>query len=222
MQVIPRQIHADNGYMDPAQESHPRISAPVLTGEASGLTPEQIQALQQAKANRSRITIAVTVATFNAWSLGIFAGLSALVLPFSFSIRGLLICLGLILTARNEFRGRSLLQQLNTRAPSLLGYNQILLAAIIVGYCLWCLVDTAWGRNSFEQMVLEHPELATMLGSTGDLIRYATIAVYVLVIFLAIPYQTMMAWFYFSRNRYLQEYLDQTPKWITEAQRYAA
>ncbi|GAB4108204.1 MAG: hypothetical protein Kow00105_14550 [Phycisphaeraceae bacterium] len=208
--------------MDPAQESHPRFAAPVLTGNDSGLTPEQVRALKQAKSNRSRINLAVTIATFNAWCLGIFAALSALALPFSFSIRGLFICLGLGLTARNEFRGRTLLKQLNTRAPSLLGYNQILLAVIIVGYCLWCLVDTAWGRNAFEQMVLDHPELATMLGSTGDLIRYATIAAYILVILLAVPYQAVMAWFYFSRSRHLREYLDRTPKWITEAQRHAA
>ena len=61
-----------------------------------------------------------------------------------------------------------------------------------------------------------------MLGDPDELIRFATVIVYGSVIVLTIPYQALIAWFYFSRVKHVTQYVDQTPQWVTQMQRAAA
>lgn len=186
------------------------------------LSAEHYQALRDAKTGRKKIDFAIGVASFNGWSLGIFAALSALILPLSFSMQGLVICIGLGIVAWNEFKGRTLLRQLNPQGAQRLGYNQIALGALIVGYCVWSLLAAIFGPDAYAEVIAENPELGQVLGSTGDLYRLITVAVYGGAIVLTIPYQALMAWYYFSRARHITNYVKQTPAWVTEIHRSAA
>ena len=169
-----------------------------------------------------KIDRAIAVATFNGWSIGFFAALSALFLPLSFSLLGLLITLGLAAVAYHEFKGRRLLRALDVSGPRLLGFNQIGLGAVIVVYCLWNLVAELAGPGAYAQTIGEHPELAEVLGSTEGLYRLIVVLVYGAVIVLTIPYQALMAWYYFSRGKHMESYISQTPDWVTDLERAAA
>ncbi len=191
-------------------------------GPPTPLSDQHYQAVRDAKAKRSKIDVAIGVATFNGWSLGLFAALSGLLLLLSFSFIGLVICLGLGAVAYYEFQGRAMLRQLDARGARLLGYNQLALGALIVGYCLWSLVAALVGPSAYAEVIEENPELAQMLGSTDDLFRFGAVIVYGMGIVLTIPYQALVAWFYFSRAKHVTHYVNQTPKWVTQMQRAAA
>jgi hypothetical protein len=192
-------------------------------GQPSGpLNQQHYEALRNAKSKRVKIDRAIAVASFNGWSIGIFAALSALFLPFSFNLLGLLITLGLGAVAYHEFKGRQLLRTLDVNAPRLLGLNQIWLGVVIIGYCIWSLVAELAGPGAYAQTIEEHPELAEILGSTQGLYRMVVVMTYSTVIVLTIPYQALMAWYYFSRHKHLVAYIDQTPHWVTDLERAAA
>lgn len=186
------------------------------------LSEQHYQALRDAKHGRRKIDFAIGVATFNGWSLGIFAALSALILPLSFSLQGLAISIGLGVVAWNEFKGRAMLRLLDPRGARRLGFNQIGLGAVIVIYCMWSLLAALFGPDAYAEIVAENPELGQILGSTGDLYRIIAVAVYGGAIVLTIPYQALMAWYYFSRARHIIHYVEKTPTWVTEIHRSAA
>lgn len=186
------------------------------------LSDQHYQAVREAKARRKKIDVAIGVATFNGWSLGLFASLSGLMLIFSFSFIGLVISAGLGAVAFYEFKGRAMLRQLDVRGTHLLGYNQLALGVLIIGYCLWSLAAVMFGPSEYAEVIAQNPELEQMLGSTDDLFRFGAMIVYGMAIVLTIPYQALMGWFYFSRAKYVTLYVDQTPQWVTQMQRAAA
>ncbi len=194
--------------------NHPASSEP--------LSEQHYREMREAKVRRKKIDVAIGVATFNGWSLGIFAGLSALILPFSISLLGVLITVGLAWVAYTEFQGRTMLRQLNPDAAKKLAYNQIALAGVIVGYCLWNIIDTVAGPGAYAEVIERNPELEQMLGGTGEVIQMLTVVVYSVVIVLTIPYQALIAWYYYSRAKHIRQYVSQTPRWVTNLQKEAA
>ncbi len=186
------------------------------------LSAEHYEQLRSAKSRRRKIDRTIAVAGFNGWSIGIFAALSALFLPLSFSLLGLLITLGLGAVAYHEFKGRRLLRALDLTGPRLLGFNQIGFGALIVAYCVWTLIAEFAGPGAYAQTIEQNPELAQVLGPTEGLYRLVVVLVYGTVIALTIPYQAFMAWYYFSRGKHLETYISQTPAWVTDVERAAA
>ena len=106
------------------------------------------------------------MATFNGWSIGIFAAMSV---PFApFSIVGFLMAVGLAVVAYNEFRGRTRLLDFDPASTALLGWNQLGLLALITGYCLWMLWTGLAGASSATAELRASPELSDALGSLGE------------------------------------------------------
>lgn len=206
-----------------AAPPEPSLGAGTPTGQAEGaLTQHHYDAMRDAKTKRAKIDFAIGVATFNGWSIGIFAALSALFLPFSFGLQSLLITLGLAAVAYHEFKGRRLLRNLDLSAPRLLGFNQIAFGAVIIGYCAWTLTTELLGPGTYAQTIEKHPELADTLGSVEGLIQLIVVLVYGSIILLTIPYQAAMAWYYFSRAPHMKRFLNETPDWVADMQRAAA
>jgi len=204
---------------NPSVVTDPSASSPSYA-EGEPLTDEHYQALRDAKVRRKKIDRAVSVASFNGWSTGVFAALSA---PFAlFSFSGFLVCLGLGVVAYHEFKGRAMLLAFDLRGPRVLGYNQIGFGALLVAYCLWSLYEALAGPNPYAQYIEADPAMANMLGGIGDLYTFGAVIVYGSVIVLTVPYQAFMAWYYFSRSKHLRDYLSQTPGWIAQAQRAVA
>ena len=193
----------------------PASSAPALGGS---LSPDHRQALLAANLRAKKIRGAIGVAAFNGWSVAVFAVLS---LPFAFgSWSSLIVVAGLGLVAYNEFRGRNGLRRFDPAAARLLGWNQLGLWALLVGYSAWSIGCAFVGPNPYEDILRSNPDVAALSpGSLGSLYITVTLAVYGGVIIAATLMQGLNAWYYFSREKHVRAYLDETPKWVVDVHR---
>lgn len=196
------------------------MSTATFTDSADGpLTRDQLRELSDAKQSAKKIRNAARVASFNGWSLGIGAALSA---PFAlFSLVGLLLTVGLAVVSFNEFRGRNRLLQFDPAAAKMLGWNQLALLAMIVVYCLWMLYAGLTGESSFVAQMEAQPELQAALGSMdemGDLYNRLVVILYSSIMAVSVVFQGVNALYYFSRRKYIQAYVRDTPEWVRDVQ----
>ncbi len=181
------------------------------------ISHEQQRELAEANLRARKVRRAAKVATFNGWSIGIFAALS---LPFAlFSVTALVMCLALAGVAYNEFRGRKLLDHFEPCAPRVLGWNQLVFMGVLIGYSLWNIYLAETGPGPFAEQVKATPELGSMLGSIDYLYTSVTLAVYGSLIVFSVIFQGLNALYYFTREKYLHSYLNQTPDWVVNLQR---
>ena len=169
------------------------------------LTETHHQALAAATQQGEPIHRAARVATFNAWTTAIIAGLSA---PFAlFGTVGLLVFATLAAVAWNEFRGRRRLLNYDPAGASILGWNQLCLLAMVTIYCLWSLYSNLWGGDSIEAQLHASPELGAAFGSLegiGDLVKPIVVLFYGAVIALSVVFQGGNAVYYFTRRKYVE------------------
>jgi hypothetical protein len=175
------------------------------------LSPEQQRQLAEANQRARKIMGAARVAAFNGWTLGSIAAAS--VLFGLFSRTALVMGLAMGFVAWNEFRGRALLRAFDPEGARLLGKNQVGLLVVIVVYCLWSIYITTTGENP------EMAEIEAMIGDISDLVTELTVMVYGAVIGLSVLFQGLNARYYFSRQRLIREYVQQTPDWVVDLQR---
>ena len=203
----------------PPQASSAHAVGSVSPGQATDqpLTPEHHTQLALAQQRRKKINRAVKVASFNAWSFAVFAGVSLLFAIFSVTslVAGFLLA-GL---AYNEFRGRRQLSQLIRLGPRTLGINQVVCCLLIALYCGFKIYSEMTGAGVYAQSIAASPEIASMLEPIEGLIQTITIATYALILIVGVAAQGLTAWYYFSRKRHLDDYLQQTPAWVLDLDR---
>lgn len=193
---------------------------PTAGGQAeAGLSPEQLQALQDAAIRAKPIQRAASVATFNYWTLGLF-GLPALLVGL-FSLPSLFVGAGLLLIAHNEHRGAKMFRQLDRRAPRMLGLNQLGLIAVLTAYGTWGVMQALTAENHYAEQIAAMPQLAPTLEPLGELYATLSILVYGGVIAFAFIFQGFNSWYYFSRAKWMRRYLHETPAWVVQTQRAA-
>ncbi len=184
---------------------------PTSDESPSPLSPQQQEALALATDRFKKILVAAKVATFNGWTFGMLGALS--ILFGLFSLTGFIVGVFLVIVARNEFRGRALIRQLEPRGAMLLAKNQIGLIGIIIAYCLWSMYSTVANPSN------ETTQLEELAGLPSGLVTELTLMAYGVVIVLTLLVQGLNARYYFVRIQQLKEYLAQTPKWIVDMQR---
>ncbi len=176
--------------------------------------------LAAAARRRQPIDRVARVASFNAWTSAILAALSA---PFAIlSLAGFLVFAALAVVAWNEFRGRRRLLDFDPAGASILGWNQLGLLGMITVYCAWALYSNLWGGDSIEAQLRANPELSAAFGSldrVGDLVKPIVVAFYGTVIALSAAFQGATALYYFSRRKYVEKYVRETPAWVIDLQR---
>ncbi len=184
------------------------------------LTESHHQALAAAARRREPIQRAARVANFNAWTTAILAALSA---PFAlFSVSGFLVFAALAAIAWNEFRGRRQLLACDPQGATILGWNQVGLLAMITIYCIWALYSNLWGSGSIEAELRANPQLSATIGSMegfSDLYRSIVVILYGSVIVLSTIFQGANALYYFSRRKYVEAYVKETPPWAIDLHR---
>lgn len=184
------------------------------------LSAEHHTQIAQAQQRRKKLNRAGKIASFNAWSFAVLAGLSV---PFALlSPSSLIGAAALGVLAWNEFRGRRHLRQLDPRGPMTLGYNQLAFCGLITLYCGYQIFKAMTGPGLYAESMDATPQLAEMLGPMQELIKTATISAYALMLIAGVAVQGGTAWYYFSRKRWLQDYLRQTPQWVIDLDRTQA
>ena len=195
-------------------------TATIASAPDGPLTLEHHQAIVVAHARAKTIRAAAKVASFNGWSTGVFAAAS--VLFVFFSLPALLITIGLGIVTYNEFRGRRLLLQFDPSGPTLLGWNQVALFAMVTVYCLWTLSAELLGNGSIGVELAAHPELAMVLGSpqkVEHLHKVLTLTIYGTVIAVSAVFQGWCALYYFRRLKLVENFVRETPEWVLNLQR---
>jgi hypothetical protein len=182
------------------------------------LTLAQRHELEEAGRRTKAIRRAAGVAAFNGWSMAILAVLSA---PFAiFSFISAVIAAGLGVLAWNELRGRRQLLAFDPQAPTLLGWNQLGLLALVSGYCVWQIVTCLFGDSEFAKEIATALELLLGSGIEFDaMLRPLMVMFYCVVIAVSVVAQGLNAWYYFSRRKHVEAYLRETPAWVIELQR---
>ncbi len=178
------------------------------------LTPEQLQELEDARARAKDILAAARVASFNAWTLGIFAGLT--ILTGLTSLPTLVLGVGMAVVARNEWRGKGLLRRFDPKGPELLYRNQIGLLVMAVAYCGWRLLAI------YAQPDPEWAQLQDLLSLEPRYIQDLMAAGYVAAILGAVVFVGLNARYYGRRAPMVAEYLRDTPGWVLDIQRASA
>ncbi|MBC8873680.1 MAG: hypothetical protein H8E44_29940 [Planctomycetes bacterium] len=195
-------------------------AATIVLASDGPLTQEHHHELALANGRAKKIRKAAGVAAFNGWVTGIFAALSA---PFAlFSFPGFFVTVGLSVIAYNEFRGRKRLLQFDSSSPTLLGWNQVGLLTLIIVYCLWTLFVGLTSAGPFAAEMEAEPELANALGSLGEfdyLYKVLVVAIYGTVIVLSAIFQGLNAFYYFTRRKHVEAYVQTTPEWVLDVQR---
>jgi hypothetical protein len=183
---------------------------------ADPLTTSHRAELAKARDRSKKIRKAARVAAFNGWTTAIIATLSA---PFAlFDATSAVITGVLVLVAYIEFRGRRCLLDFDPSAARLLGWNQIGLLATIVVYCLWMLGATL--TDSTGTLAAEMEAISDLDPSLGielqSLVKLVAIALYGGVIVLSALFQGANAIYYFTRRRYIDVFVAETPAWVRD------
>jgi hypothetical protein len=166
------------------------------------------QQLADARLGAKKLRWARGVAQADAWMIAIFAACSFICGLFG-DVSGVLIGLAMGVIAYIEFDGAGRIRRLDSSALRRLGYNQLAFATAIIVYALWSLHSSTIMTELKSQLPPDYEELAQL----------AINILYTTLIAVAIFAQGGTALYYFSRQKYMEKYVKETPGWILEMQR---
>ena len=191
------------------------LPPPLNTGPQ--FTPENLGQLQAARTDMRKLRRAVSVATFDGWTLGIFGALT--VLMGLTDPTNLVLGIAMVAAALVELRSVPRLRMLDPAIPKRLAINQLAMGAVLLLYAGWRMVVTLRsGAGELMSLAGTDPQVRQIIEPFDGLMRMVTLAVYCGMMVIAIFGQGGMALYYFSRGRHLQDYLTRTPPWIIAMQ----
>lgn len=171
-----------------------------------------------------KVRRATTVAYTDAWISAVFAGCG--ILSGCFGIDNLLIGLAMGFVAFNSFRGARGLKNLDLQAPGKLALNQLMLAAFLTLYFAYQLWGISTGKSALAQALSgsggDYKDLGDMgasLNQVQDLVTRGMYIAYASLIAGTVIVQGLTALYYAGRKKYLQAYIEQTPRWVIDLQR---
>lgn len=198
------------------------IPPPVPPGVAGDpLGPEQWQELTTALGELVGLRRVISIASFNAWTAAVLAGLSVL-LAVTDPLGGLLAAAALAVVSWNEFRGRRQLRRLNPKGSVTLGCNQLLLIALIASYGTWKILAAIHGPDPYAgqlDALRDSPAFQDLLKNLGSLHVIIAAVVYGSVIVLVSLVQGVNAVYYFAQGPRLRTHLATRPAWIIRIER---
>jgi len=205
----------------PALENAPPIpyarQIGVISGASPQLSAEHLQQLAAARAAMRKISRAMAVARFDGGTIAFGA---AITFMFSLgSISGMVIGAALGVIAFIELHSAARLKRLDPGSIRWLGLNQLALCGMLILYSLWSIYSELTGSGITGELKAVDPQLQQMMPGLDALARQMTLLVYGGVIVASLLAQGGMALYYFTRKKYLQTYLSQTPPWIVEMQK---
>jgi len=185
-----------------------------ISPTAIHLTPQQMRELAEARAAHKYVRRAITVATFDGWTIAVF-GIASCLCGIG-DIPSMVVGLGLGGLAYIELRGAAQLRRLEQSAPRRLGFNQILLGTLLAMYSIWKIYQELHGPSPFNMLSQADPHMGKKF---EDMAHSLSIAIYGCLIIFAVIAQGGAALFYFTREKYLRDYRQRTPAWILQMQK---
>lgn len=182
---------------------------------ASGpLSPQHLQQLSDAKVRAKKVRRAASIAALSGWSMLFFAVISLALAVFS-DWSAWAVGIGLLLVSLNELRGSALIRKADPSGAKVLGWNQLVLAALLVAYATWSLAS-ALRQPPTPALQSGDPTLDATLANLSSTITYALYGT-MAILGLVLPGLTSI--YYFTRARIIRSFLADTPEWIVEIMR---
>jgi len=205
-------------------------STPPVSGESPAAAPPSASPLDESQfalvQEAARTYKPIKRATWTALSSSIVTLLiGASAVPFLLiwpSFSGLLITVGLGVIGVVEFLGYRKLRKADPAAARFLATNQLAFLGLIVFYGLFQMLS--FSPEDAKAAALS-PEVRAQLGAAPDMARaidrdierwapLVTYGFYSLVIVLSLFFQGGMAYYYFTRRKFLEAFQRQTPPWV--------
>jgi hypothetical protein len=212
---LPLEGHSRNHLLYPASSPGGRAHLPGDTREElqltdpSPLSPEQKSTLAAAATRLEKVTRPARIARFNAWTIGIFGGLTIL-WGVASGGGGVLVGIALLAIAWNEMRGVRLLQAIEPEGARVLGWNQLLVAAVIAGYCVFAILGARRGPDESMRELEEAAGISSETVADLTLLIYGSVAVVVGLV------QALLARYHFRAGAAVEAFRRETPAWAIE------
>lgn len=203
----------------------------VGSGVGAPLSAENLRELGEAKRRAKKVRRAAAVAAFSGWSMAVFAALSLMFAILS-DWTAWAVGIGLAVIAWNELRGAGMLRRIEPRGARVLGWNQVALGFLIVGYAGWSLYSAARGNGVSAMLsggggsggggmagMIGDPQMEQMV---KELATTLTCVVYGSVAVVGVVVPGLTAIYYFTREAIVRRMIAGTPAWAVEAMRAAA
>lgn len=178
------------------------------------LSQQNLAELAAARQALLKIRRAVNAARIEGYTIAIFGGLS-LICGLN-SLSNILVSLPLAAVGIVEIYGADRLRRLQLTAVRLLTINQLILAALIIlyGVCKLIMECVSPGSSlgSLSDVDLQQFGDVTRTAHLIGMLLYGSIVV-------AGVFEIAMARYYHSREEILENYLAETPSWITALQK---
>jgi hypothetical protein len=177
--------------------------------------PQQLQAATNQWAKLRRLA---AYAAFDGWSLTVLGTLTLICGGYG-TAPGLLVSMALLGTGIFEIQSVGRLRRLNPNAIPHMAYNQLVLAG---GLILYAIINIIQARHGGSAMTGELQQALAMTGSDSAIDDQLTSIMqifYTALIAIALMVQGGTAIYYFSRQKFMLQYLAQTPDWIQQMQR---
>ena len=197
-------------------------SSPAAPPPASPLDESQFALVQEA----ARIYKPIKRAAWTALGSSIVTlMIGAVAVPFVLiwpSFSDILITVGLCVIGVVEFLGHRKLVRADLSAARFLATNQLAFLGLIVIYCLIQILT--FSPEEMKAAALS-PEVRAQLGAMPEMARaidrdieqwgpLVTYGFYSLVIVLSFFFQGGLAYYYFTRRKFLEAFQHQTPPWV--------
>lgn len=197
-----------------------RITPAPAASQPGAFTAQHVAQIAAARTASTKIRRAVSVAKFSGITTAIFA---ALTLAFSLtSLVGLMLGVGMSIVAIFEFRGAAEITRLDRHAPRRLAINQLMFALMLVLYGAISFYQFKTGPSplaSVASQIGSDVQLHEMLGDYEGIISSVVGITYLAIIVAALVGPGLVAVYYYTRRKYIEQYVTQTPAWILELQR---
>lgn len=198
----------------PAPADNTASPAATVARQSNPLSPEHLQQLSDAKRRAKKVRRAASVAALSGWSMLVFACVSLAFAIFS-DWSAWAVGIGLLLVALNELRGSTMLRRADPAGAKVLGWNQLVLAALLVAYATWSLA-TSLRQPLGAALQSGDPQIDAMAANITSAVTYGLYGT-LAVLGLLLPGLTSI--YYFSRGRIVRSFLAETPEWIVEIMR---
>lgn len=205
--------------MSPPPTPRLPLPSPVVgvPGNAPGFSPQQLEELADARRRSGTIRTAVLIALIDGWSMAVFAGLS--MLCGIFSPLNLVVGAVLGIVAWVELTAVSRVKRLDPTAARTLGFNQLALAGLMIGYAAYHLMSPSAVSQGMLGAAGSPADLAAAGIDVEKLERRIRWIVYGAVIAVAVFAQGSLAVYYLSRGKKIRAFVADSPPWIVQMYR---
>ncbi len=200
------------------------MSVPITRGESAApgpLSGEHLAAIAAARLRGKKVRRAANVAAFSGWTMAFFA-LITLMGGLWGDVVSIVLGVALSIVTVNELRGAARIRRFDPSGARLLGWNQIGLGCVLVVYGIFSLVmmlrnpaAVLGGQSSGDAQVDQM--MTDMVGGFTSMIAYG---LYGGVAIFGVIGPGLTAWYYFSREKVVRRFVEETPGWVVGAMRW--